>query len=462
MRWLPRNCERLVRVATLFILSITYPLTMAADDSARPTSHVTHQTVYITEGSSIPVMSVEAFATLVVAEPDIAVAAPVSTREYYIRGRSIGTTNMLAYDGEGNLLQLVDIIVTPDIGIIQRDLDLLFPDSSVSLHAVANKVRVSGSVDSPQTIGRILEVVEGHVPGRVIDALDTKLPGQVLLEVRFVEASREDIQELGFGSNISRPGDFLFLTSERLLSGSVGNTLGTIVGGSGATSIDIFLEALEEVGLVRTLAEPNLVSRSGQTASFLAGGEFPVPVAADEGNITIQYKNFGVSLEFTPIVESNERIILSVTPEVSGLDPRNSVRLSGVEIPAITVRRIQTEIELASGQSFAIAGLIQNDFQLSKAQTPLLGDLPILGALFRSSRFINNETELVVIITPHLVQPPSIGSDLTTPVDGSEKVSLTEFQAFGKVEKDDGAPFGESVKSNILVQKHILPITESE
>lgn len=455
--------NRLIKaIASLVVIQIGFAPAVSAEDAMPASAQVTHQTVFISKGASLPIMSNSAFDMLVVAEPEVAVAAPVSTREYYVRGRSIGTTNMLVYNEAGKLVQLVDIVVTPDIGIIQRDLDLLFPNADITLHAVAEKVRVSGSVDSPETIDRILEVVEGHVPGLVIDALDTTLPGQVLLEVRFLEASREDIQELGFGSDISRPGDFLFLTSERLLSGSVGNTIGAITGGTGSTSIDVFLQALEEVGLIRTLAEPNLVSRSGQTASFLAGGEFPVPVAADEGNITIQFKNFGVGLEFTPIVESDERIILSVTPEVSGLDPRNSVRLSDVEIPAITVRRIQTQVELASGQSFAIAGLIQNDFQLSKAQTPLLGDLPILGALFRSSRFINNETELVVIITPHLVMPPRNGQTLATPIDNSENVGLVEFQALGKMEKGDGAPLGDAVRSNIASQKREPTTPEAE
>lgn len=413
---------------------------------------VSYQTVRVTQGASLPVPTDEVFTKIVVSEPVIAVAAPVSNQEYYIRGRAIGSTNLLAYNEQGHLIQIVDIEVTPDIEAIGRDISALYPDTSVKLHPVADKIHVSGMVDSPEEIDRILEIVSGHAGDRVINALDTALPAQVLLEVRFVEASRDDIREIGFGSEISQAGDFLFLTSSAPISGPVGKSVGALFGGSGDTRIDVFLEALEERGVVRTLAEPNLVARSAQKASFLAGGEFPVPVAADEGNISIEFKNFGVSLEFTPTVFSQDQIVLSVVPEVSGLDPRNSVRLSDVEIPALSVRRVDTQVELASGQSFAIAGLIQNDFEVSKAQTPLLGDLPILGALFRSSRFRNNETELVVIITPHLVKPSKKGTTLATPAQGAIPVSALETAFTGKTENKTDTPFGAAVRDNIKKQ----------
>ena len=207
---------------------------------------------------------------------------------------------------------------------------------------------------------------------------------QVMLEVRFVEASREDVTELGIGSEVGRAGDFLFATGSGLLSGGAPQSILNILGGSGGVNIDFFLEALEERGVIRTLAEPNLVARSGETASFLAGGEFPVPVAADEDTISIQFREFGVSLEFTPRILSNNKMSLEVSPEVSQLDPRNSVRLANVEIPALSVRRANTIIELSDGESFAIAGLIQNTVDTTSVQTPWLGDVPVLGALFRS------------------------------------------------------------------------------
>ncbi len=413
---------------------------------------VRYQTVRVTQGASLPVPTSEVFTKIVVSEPVVAVAAPVSNQEYYIRGRTIGSTNLLAYNEQGHLIQIVDIEVTPDIEAISRDIAALYPNTPVKLHPVADKIHVSGTVDSPEMVDRILEIVSGHAGDNVINAIETALPAQVLLEVRFVEASRDDIQEIGFGSEISQSGDFLFLTNSSPLSGPVGKSVGALFGGTGDTKIDFFLEALEERGVVRTLAEPNLVARSTKTASFLAGGEFPVPVAADEGNISIEFKNFGVSLEFTPTVVNQDQIILSVVPEVSGLDPRNSVRLSDVEIPALSVRRVDTQVELASGQSFAIAGLIQNDFQVSNAQTPLLGDIPILGALFRSSRFKNNETELVVIITPHLINSSSDGSQLATPMQDTENVSAWDLALNGKTENAPSAPFGTAVRKNVKLQ----------
>ena len=275
---------------------------------------------------------------------------------------------------------------------------------------------------------------------------------RIVSEVRFVEASRDDIREIGFGTDIGRPGDFLFMTSASLISGDPARAVGQVFGGAGNTSIDFTLQALEEQGVIRTLAKPNLVSQSGQPASFLAGGEFPVPVAADQDTITIEFKKFGVSLEFTPTIAREDRIVLQVAPEVSNLDPRNSVRLANVEIPALSVREIQTQVELGNGQSFAIAGLIQNDYQATELETPLLGDIPILGNLFRSSRFKKNETELVVIITPHLVLPPESNDALTDPIMLSEEPSQVDRYALSRIEGSPQPELGRSVDGNIQSQ----------
>jgi len=174
---------------------------------------------------------------------------------------------------------------------------------------------------------------------------------------------------------------------------------------------------LEENGVIRTLAEPNLISMSGETASFLAGGEFPIPISGQNGEVTISYRQFGVGLAFTPTVLDDGLINLKVKPEVSQLDPTNSVRVGGVEVPGLTIRRADTTVELRNSQSFAIAGLLQNTETDRKAQVPWLGDIPVLGTLFRSSRFKNNETELVIIVTPKLVQPVSDINQLSTPLD---------------------------------------------
>ena len=243
------------------------------------------------------------------------------------------------------------------------------------------------------------------------------------------------MKEIGIGNEVSRAGDFLFATGSSILSGGAPKSIASILGSSGGVNIDLFLNALEERGIIRTLAEPNLVARSGETASFLAGGEFPVPVAADEDTITIEFREFGVSLEFTPTILADNKISLEVNPEVSQLDPRNSVILSNVEIPALSVRRAKTLVELEDGQSFAIAGLIQNTVDSSSVQTPFLGDVPILGALFRSNRFRENETELVIIITPRLALPAPAGTRLPDPLSGSTETSDAERLLLGTLTK---------------------------
>lgn len=412
------------------------------------TTRLERQTVTLTKGASLPISATEVFANLAVSEPSIADASPVSTTEYYVRGREVGSTNILLYSDNGRLIQIVDLKVTPDIDAIRTDLDALFPDALVTLYPVADRIRVSGTVLDAETKDGILAVIESYAPDRVINAMKLALPEQVLLEVRFVEASRDDIKEIGFGSEIANSNNFLLLTTPSLVSGPVEKTAATLFGGSGDVSIDVFLRALEEKGVVRTLAEPNLVARSGEEANFLAGGEFPVPVAADDGAITIEFKNFGVSLGFTPTVVNRDRIVLDVTPEVSQLDPRNSVRLSDVEIPALSVRKVETTVELGDGQSFAIAGLIQNTYDSTSVQTPLLGDIPILGALFRSSRFRENETELVVIITPRLVKPVNSPSDLKDPLAHSELPTGAERYLMGEIDAKGGPAFGRSVQIN--------------
>lgn len=413
---------------------------------------VTHQTIVVRKGMSLPVPVTESFDRIAVSEPEIADAAPVSSKEYFVRGRAIGTTNILVYNERGNLVQLVDVLVMPNLDAVRSDLLTLFPSSQVTLHPVADRIHVSGSVADAETMGQIMAVVESHAPGLSINAMQIELPAQVLLEVRFVEASRDDIREIGFGTEIGRPGDFLFMTSSSLISGDPARAIGQVFGGSGNTSIDFTLQALEEQGVVRTLAKPNLVSQSGQTASFLAGGEFPVPVAADRDTISIEFKKFGVSLEFTPTIAREDRIVLQVSPEVSNLDPRNSVRLANVEIPALSLREINTQVELGNGQSFAIAGLIQNDYQATELETPLLGDIPILGNLFRSSRFKKNETELVVIVTPHLVTPPDSNEELSDPLMLSEEPTQVERYALSRIEGAPKPSLGQSVDGNIQSQ----------
>jgi pilus assembly protein CpaC len=235
---------------------------------------------------------------------------------------------------------------------------------------------------------------------------------QVNIRVRFAEVSKSEITRLGINwQALATVGDFtLGLTTGNFLPGAglnAAETFGTIIGGYAASdvSVDLLLDALQREGVVSILAEPNLTSVSGRTASFLAGGEFPVPVPQSDDVITIQYKRFGVALDFTPTVLPHERIAIEVQPEVSSLTSTNAVVIDDIEIPALTVRRADATVELASGQTFAIAGLFQRNLTQGTDQLPLLGDIPVLGELFRSRRFQREETELVILITPYLVKP---------------------------------------------------------
>lgn len=401
---------------------------------------------------STPISVARPFKRIAVSQPEIADASPTADNRLYVRGRTIGATNILVYDDEGQLVEVIDVRVQHDLGAIQSDVAALFPEVRLDLRTVAQRLHVRGDVADDATAAEIIEIASSYAPDAVIDALKVTSPQQVMLEVRFVEASREDVKEIGLGSDVSRAGDFIFSTGSGLLSGNTPKSIASLLGASGSVNIDFFLQALEQKGLIRTLAEPNLVARSGETASFLAGGEFPVPFAADEDTITIQFREFGVSLEFTPTILSDTLISLEVRPEVSQLDPRNSVRLSNVEIPALSVRRANTIVELSDGESFAIAGLIQNTVDSSTSQTPWLGDVPVLGALFRSNRFRENETELVIIITPRLVRPAPVGTRLQDPLTGLEEPSEAERILLGKLDDPSRPPSGSAVSANIESQ----------
>ncbi|MEE9380373.1 MAG: type II and III secretion system protein family protein, partial [Hyphomonadaceae bacterium] len=324
----------------------------------------------IENGRSTVVETTEAFATIAVADPDIADVMATSDRSFFVRGKSPGWTTVLVYNAEGGIQDMIEVRVALALDSLRRDLSVILPGEDVEVYAVLDGVFIEGLVENPNAAERAIRLAERHVPGGVANGLTVRQSQQVLLEVRFVEASREVVKEIGIGNNISS-GTFDVATAGDLISGFAANTIGAVTQ-VGSEAIDISLQALEEKGVIRTLAEPNLVALSGDTASFLAGGEFPVPVASDQGNITIEYRQFGVGLSFTPTVLGDGLINMRVRPEVSALDTRNSVSTGGVEVPGLTVRRADTTVELRDGQAFAIAGLLQNSYSNDVRQTPWL------------------------------------------------------------------------------------------
>lgn len=376
----------------------------------------------------------KAFKEIRVANAKIADVVVLSDRSFQVLGKSGGKTNVMLYDAQSRLVDIVDISVEFDIAGLKKTLFETFPQERVEVRSLAGGLYLSGDVTTDAVYKRAEKIAQAFAPGRITNGLNVKDSHQVMLHVRFVEASRDVIKELGINVLSQRnqgpttglnPGDFNLSAGSQIANAALDGVFG---GGIGAAALDIQIQALENKGVIRTLAEPNLVSMSGQTASFLAGGEFPIPVPSGLGQIGIEYRKFGVGLAFTPTVLDDGIINLKVAPEVSQLDEASAVNIAGVSVPGLRVRRANTTIELRNSQSFAIAGLLQTTSSNSRNQVPWLSDVPILGSLFASTRYQESETELVIIVTPYLAQPVSDISQLATPLDYLTKPS--EFDAF--------------------------------
>lgn len=378
------------------------------------------------------------FATIVVADPEVAEAMPTSDRSFFVRGKAPGHTTVLIYGSSGQISELIDVEVSLGLDALRADLASLLPGEDIFVHSVHDGVFLDGEITTADAADLAMQLAERHVPGGVANGLRVGSSQQVLLEVRFVEASRQAVKEIGFG-NVIDANDFMSATEGGTFSGLSAKTVAAFSNVAGE-NLDITLSALEDKGIVRTLARPNLVALSGDTASFLAGGEFPVPVATDENTVSVEFREFGVSLEFTPTVLGDGLVNLRVAPEVSALDTANSVRSGGFEIPALTVRKADTTIELRDGQAFAVAGLLQNSYANDVSQTPWLGNVPVLGALFSSKRYRRAETELVIIITPRLVQPAPSPYDIVTPLDTFDEPTEAELFIESKTMRLPDAP----------------------
>ena len=357
-----------------------------------------------------------AMTSVFIANPEIADISAKSDRLLYLFGKVVGTTTLYALDANDNIIANVAVHVTHNLQRLESALDQLVPDGQIEVMSVDGAIVLSGNVasaneseDARRLAARFL--AEGE---EIINRLAVTAPNQVNLRVRIAEVSREIINQLGFNWDFVIDGSFDFALQSLPPTAGI-NTL--FAGGNiGDASVDALIDALAEDNLVAILAEPNLTALSGETASFLAGGEFPIPVSQDEDTITVEFKQFGVSLAFTPTVLGRSRISMRVRPEVSQLSNAVQVLAGGLSIPSLTTRRAETTVELASGQSFAIAGLIQDSTRQEHRKIPGLGDLPILGALFQSDRFERDETELVIIVTPYIVRPVD-ANELKTPLD---------------------------------------------
>jgi pilus assembly protein CpaC len=372
-------------------------------------------------------------------------------------------------------------VIAPDLSRLKEDLHKTLPEEKgILVTSSHDYITMSGTASNANNLTRALNMAEAYAPKKIVNALQVGGVQQVMLEVRVAEMNRELIKRLGINFSAMGPNEF----GVSLLGGLTNLTGFTNPGvGGGAATVTTavtqaiqgvfgfdtgslswtgFIDALKEQNLVKVLAKPTLVSLNGQEAAFLAGGEFPIPVPQAFGLVTIQFKKFGVGLVFTPNIMNSKHISLNVSPEVSELDFTNSVRTQGFTIPSITTRRATTTIELADGQSFAIGGLMRDNVRESVKKVPFLGEIPILGALFRSSSFQKNETELLIIVTPHLVKPLDMTAQ-TLPTDYYVEPNDFEFYFMGFPEKGGfGGKVGQRSPAAEVLSNRVSNLTAME
>ncbi|MEM6909508.1 MAG: type II and III secretion system protein family protein [Pseudomonadota bacterium] len=439
------------------------------------------QDIVISIGKGELVTVPGSMADVFVANETVADVQIKSQRQLYVFGRAGGETTIYASNARGDVIFSANIRVGSNIDSIDQMLALAMPQAKVGVATMGtNTVLLTGTVAAPEDAAEAERLVQAFLgeDSNVITRLKTATPLQVNLKVTFAEVSRSLVRAIGgnlstydfstggfrgaigtgrtvgegdfllsgplaVGNGVQNPGLIIpqrgvngeiltdangAILTETITGPGINSNGGTTIGGLGELfGLDVLaaLDLSEQIGLITTISEPNLTALSGETATFLAGGEFPIPISEGLGNVSVEFRNFGVSLAYTPTVLANGRISLRVRPEVSELSSSGSVTLNGFEIPSLTVRRTETTIELGSGQSFMIAGLMSNNSQNALDKAPGLGDVPILGNLFRSRSYRRGETELVIVVTPYLVKPVN-ASDIVLPTDGFR--SANEFE----------------------------------
>ncbi|HLW81392.1 MAG TPA: type II and III secretion system protein family protein [Candidatus Acidoferrales bacterium] len=457
----PRTPHRLLSLAIFIVILLVSaaravaqqgaaskpPLTTASipDANQQPQESGNPQTLHLLVGHSLLITSPTRIKTVSIADPAIAEAIVVSPNQIQINGKAPGGDSLLIWDETGQS-QAFDISVDIDILGLSQKIHEIFPSEPVQIETFNDVVLVSGRVSSPEVANKILEVVKSAAP-KVASTMEVPAPytPEVMLQVRFAEVNRQAVSELGanflrnFGSNMPLSVSTQEFSPPQLGTTSIvsnnGNTTTTTTSGnqfaiSNLLNIALFrpdinlvvlIKALQQNNALQILAEPNLMTESGKDASFLAGGQFPYPVLQSTGGngfagITIQFRDFGIRLNFTPTVTPEGLIHLKVAPEVSSLDFSNALQIQGFLIPALSVNRAESEMDLRDGQSFAIAGLLDNRVTQQFEKIPGIGDIPILGKLFQSRSLTKSRNELVIVVTPHIVQPLAAGQSAKEPV----------------------------------------------
>jgi len=423
------------------------------------------RSIKVTRGKSRTFELERPFASAVVGSPEIADVLPMSDRVLYLQGKKAGTTNVSLFDNNKRVIGILDVEVTLDTRTIAAKIHANIASRGISVSSSQEQLILGGEVRSALDAEQAAAIAKAMAPEtQLINLIKIAPAQQVLLKVRFIEASRNAERDLGvnlFASNgkatmgvntgsgaptqigqspNATPGGLPLFQTAGALAGSSATPFAVGLAGlaSKGLNIDALISALESKGVARRLAEPDLVALSGDTASFLAGGEVPVPVVQPSSGatptITVDYKPFGVQLTFMPTVLANGVINLRLTPSVSELDYTNAIQNQGFTIPALTKREARTTVELRDGQSFAIAGLLQREGLRNISQVPWLGSVPVLGTMFRSSGYQQNETDLVVIVTAHLAAPAAPGQRLATPLDATLPSNDTDLFLLGREE----------------------------
>ncbi|WP_352763349.1 type II and III secretion system protein family protein [Mesorhizobium sp. M0847] len=420
--------------------------TEAADrfiDVSNPSVH----RIFLPMSQSVTLQVSANLGDIVVGDEKIADAQPMTDRTLYVIGKSAGTTTVNLFSPEKRSLGVIQIEVGVDVSDMAQAIRQVAPRARIEIGSINGKVRLGGHVKDGATLASILEVAQQYGPDAIINSVIVDDSQQVNLEVRVLEAKRNAGRDLGVsirstnGSGTTRTGTGVAAADEDGVVLGPGDLLSGLLSGSNPFAalitrvidsnikVDLIIEALEAKGVVRTLAEPNLTTLSGEPASFNAGGEVPIRVIGTDGQITITYKQFGVNLRFTPVVLDDGKIHMKLAPEVSDL-----TGFTTAGDPIFTNRKLDTVVELRDGQSFAVGGLLSSKTTKLQKQVPWLGQVPVIGTLFRNSSNQKEETELVVIVTPHVVRPVKPGEQLATPFDKTRPANDPEFFVLGQLE----------------------------
>lgn len=451
-------------IALLVILLLSTIAAHAATNTTSSASTEEGEEISVEVNKGTLVHLPRAATTVLISNPEIADVQIISPSLVSVNGRSIGETTLIAVDGGNREILNRVVSVTHNISKLNKALKASLPDTqNVQFKSVDGALVLQGSVDTPLEAADISRLATPFLRNNqsLVNMLRVEGSDQVTLQVRVAEVSRTELKRFGINMEnlLQGPGNFVFgLATGRDVVDNLGALTRSGLDNSlfighrtGNSAINGVIDALENQGLMKILAEPNLTAMSGRTATFLAGGEFPVPSLNGSGSdatVSIAYRPFGVNLSFTPTVMNKEKISLTVAPEVSALSQVGAVQVQGFNIPSLITRRTQTTVELGSGESFAVAGLIQNDTSNDISKFPGLGDIPVIGSLFRSSEFRHDQTELVIIVTPYIVRPVA-EKTLMTPADGLQQANDFERILLGKLYREQ-PPAGDHPANDTL------------